>query len=82
MIDVPDRDQMYAPTVVVGDEEHRRGINIGITVTVTRDGRPYAAGQVTALGPGDRFELDHGRVVVPHAPGPDVRQVVRVEYPD
>lgn len=82
VIDVPDRDEMYAPTVVVGDDTHRRGINIGIRVTVTRNGKPYAAGTVTALGHGARFELDHGRVIVPHDPGPGIRQVVHVTYPD
>ena len=82
MVDVPDRDELYAPTVVVGDETHRRGVNIGIHVAVTRNDQPYATGTVTALGPGDRFELDHGRVIIPHDPGPGIRQVVRVTYPD
>lgn len=86
MIDVPDRDEMYAPTTttttaVVGDDTYRRGINIGITAAVTRDDQPYATGTVTALGPGDQFELDDGRVIIPHDPGPAIRQVVHVHYP-
>lgn len=83
MITIPSRDEINAPTIVTGDEPTRRGINIGATATVTRNGRHHAAGLVTMVTT-DAFEVTHdaGRELVALDPGPGVRQVVRVTYPD
>ena len=83
MIRIPSREDMYAPTIVAGDDEWKRGINIGITVEITRNGPHYLAGLVTMIAT-DCFEVTHdaGATIVRHDPGPGVRQVVTVHYPD
>lgn len=80
---ITSRAERYAPSIIARDDECQRGINLGINVTVSRNGDDYAMGTVTMIAT-TCFELtnDTGSELIPHDNGPGVHQVITVHYPD